>query len=305
VGVPKALAEVAARLASEINADAILALTETGKNCDPLFRNLPIGRSPGKKIKLVLATTSHKTYQKFSTNPAVRPIKLAARAQGRFGQANHAMACGLQKGIFRPGDRLVCLVGDGFADNVDALMVMRVSGYEPAMENVESDPILAAAVEIALELGRGRPDGKSVGTAFVIGSSKAVLRRSYQLMINPFRGYSVNIKDRRQWGLIKKYATFDGAFVVGDDGLILAAERYLNANVKVDIPRGLGTRHLAVAAMTAATRAKGVTVSGEDGAVRLFKRGKLVARIDPHSEVLERLREVSGPSDVKDFRPKD
>ncbi|MBE0447834.1 MAG: hypothetical protein IBX64_07000 [Actinobacteria bacterium] len=83
------MAEVAVRLASEINADAILALTETGKNCGPLFRNPPIGRDPGKKIKLVLATTSH--YQKFSTNPAVRPIKLAAREQGRFGQTNHAM----------------------------------------------------------------------------------------------------------------------------------------------------------------------------------------------------------------------
>ncbi len=303
VDVPKAMAEAAARLALEINADGILALTETGKNCDPLFKKSLVKKA-GKKVKVILATPSHETYQKFSKNPRVRLIKLAARAQGRFGQARHAMACGLREGFFYPGERLVCLAGDGFADSTDALLVLQVSGYEPVIESVESDSVLAAAVEIALELGRGVSGGRPIGTAFVIGDSKAVLRRSHQLMINPFRGYSVSLTDRIHWGLIKKYATFDGAFVVKDGGCILAAERYLNANVKVGIPHGLGTRHLAVAAMTAATQARGVTVSGEDGVVRIFRHGKLVARIDPRSGILEHLREISVQPDIKSFRSK-
>jgi len=291
VDVPKALAEAAARLALEINADAILALTETGKNCSPLFKKNLSG-TRGREVKVVLATPSHETYKRFSGNPHIKLIKLTARAQGRSGQAHHAMACGLREKIFFPGERLVCLAGNGFADSTDALLVMQVSENESIMETVESDPVLAAATEISLELGKGASGGKPVGTAFVIGDSKAVLRISHQLMINPFKSYLVNITDRKQWELIKKYATFDGAFVVGNDGRVITAERYLNASIKVEIPHGLGTRHLAVAAMTAATKSRGVTVSGEDGMVRIFRSGKLVAKVDPHSGILESLREV-------------
>ncbi|TES99832.1 MAG: hypothetical protein E3J80_01995 [Hadesarchaea archaeon] len=289
--VPKALAEAAARLALDINANAILALTETGKNCSPLFKKNLVG-TRGREVKVVLATPSHETYKRFSGNPHIKLIKLTARAQGRSGQAHHAMACGLREKIFFPGERLVCLAGNGFADSTDALLVMQVSENESIMETVESDPVLAAATEISLELGKGASGGKPVGTAFVIGDSKAVLRISHQLMINPFKSYLVNITDRKQWELIKKYATFDGAFVVGNDGRVITAERYLNASIKVEIPNGLGTRHLAVAAMTAATKSRGVTVSGEDGMVRIFRSGKLVAKVDPHSGILESLREV-------------
>ncbi|MBA7598074.1 Diadenylate cyclase [subsurface metagenome] len=289
--VPKALAEAAARLALDINANAILALTETGKNCSPLFKKNLVG-TRGREVKVVLATPSHETYKRFSGNPRIKLIKLTARAQGRSGQAHHAMACGLREKIFFPGERLVCLAGNGFADSTDALLVMQVSENESIMETVESDPVLAAATEISLELGKGTSGGKPVGTAFVIGDSKAVLRISHQLMINPFKSYLVNITDRKQWELIKKYATFDGAFVVGNDGRVITAERYLNASIKVEIPHGLGTRHLAVAAMTAATKSRGVTVSGEDGMVRIFRSGKLVAKVDPHSGILESLREV-------------
>lgn len=301
--VPKALAEAAARLALEINADAILALTKDGKNCSPLFKK-NLFDTHGREVKVVLATPSHETYKRFNGNPHVKLIKLTARAQGISGQAHHAMACGLREGIFLPGQRLVCLAGNGFADSTDALLVLQVSKHEPVMETVESDPVLAAATEISLELGRGTSGGKPVGTAFVIGDSKAVLRLSHQLMINPFKSYLVSIADRKQWELIKRYATFDGAFVVGADGRVIAAERYLNANVKFEIPHGLGTRHLAVAAMTTATGARGVTVSGEDGVVRIFRSGKLVARIDPHSGILEHLREASSQPDVKSFRSK-
>ena len=300
--VPKALAEAAAHLALEIKADAILALTETGKNCGPLFENLLDTHE--KKVKIVLATPSHETYERFGKNSRIKLIKLTARAQGRFGQVHHAMACGLQEGIFSPGERLVCLAGDGFADSTDALLILRVSGHEPVIETVESDPLLAAAAEISLKLGRGALGGRPVGTAFIIGDTKAVLRLSHQLMINPFKSYLVNITDRKQWGLVQKYATFDGAFIVGDDGRVIAAERYLNADVKVEIPHGLGTRHLAVATMTAATKARGVTVSGEDGMVRIFKSGRLMARIDPRSGIFEYLRETRDRPGVKSFRSK-
>jgi DNA integrity scanning protein DisA with diadenylate cyclase activity len=140
-----------------------------------------------------------------------------------------------------------------------------------------------------MELGRGSSDGKPLGSCFVVGDIKTVLRFSRQLMINPFRSYTMNIKDRRQWDLLKKYAFFDGAFIIDDSGSIVAAQRYLSASIQVEIPPGLGTRHLAVAAITAATKAKGVTVSGENGVVRIFEQGRIKAKIDPGSKIIESL----------------
>lgn len=290
VDVPRALAEVAVRLALDVNADAILALTETGKNCEP-FAAEKLVSLHGKGVKIIIATPDPEAYRKFSKSASFELIKLTARPQGRVSQVHHAIVCGLQKGILRPGERLVCLAGDGFADITDSLMVLDVAEDEPAISLLESDSVLAAAVEIALELGRAGPNGRLVGTAFIIGESKAVLRLSRQLMINPFESYNANITDRVHWDLLKKYAVFDGAFVVDRNGFIVAAHRYLNAKARVKVPEGLGTRHLAVASMTAATHAKGVTVSGEDGIVRIFEFGVMKAKINPNSKIIECLRE--------------
>ena len=140
---------------------------------------------------------------------------------------------------------------------------------------------------MAIELGAGGYHGAPVGTAFMIGDSREVLRRSRQLGINPFKGHpSVNITDEKEREIIKPYAFLDGAFILDAKGNLLAAGRYLEADAEVDIPSGLGTRHMAVAAMTSETKAMGVTVSGTDGSVRIFKGGKLLVKIDPRSKIL-------------------
>jgi len=286
--VPKALAEAAVRIAQEVKADAILALTETGKNCE-VFSKMKLTDGHGRQIKLIVATPNAEAYRRLSLNGAFHCVKLTARPHDRASQAHHAIACGLQEGIIHRGERLVCLTGDGYADFSDSLICTEVNDEVSIANVLESDSVLAATVELAMELGRGGSDGKPLGTSFVVGDVKAVLRLSRQLMINPFRSYSVNIKERRQWDLLKKYAFFDGAFIVDDAGSIVAAQRYLSANVQVEVPPGLGTRHLAVAAITAATRARGVTVSGENGVVRIFERGKIKAKIDPGSKIIESL----------------
>jgi diadenylate cyclase len=288
VDVPRALAEAAVRVAQEIRADAILALTETGKNCEPFTKMRLVDRF-GKEIKLIVATSDAEAYRKLSRNESIKCLKLTARPKERASQAHYAIACGLQEGILYPGERLICLAGDGFADRSDSLFFTEVSSDELVASFLESDPVLSSTVEFSIELASGGPNGEPIGASFVVGDVKTVMRFSRQLMINPFKNYSVNIKERRQWDLLKKYAAFDGAFIVDDAGSIVAAQRYLNANVPVEIPPGLGTRHLAVAAMTAATRARGVTVSGETGVVRIFERGRIKAKINPDSKIIESL----------------
>ncbi|HID60940.1 MAG TPA: hypothetical protein EYP46_03675 [Hadesarchaea archaeon] len=289
--VPSWLAKAAARLALDVDADAVLALTETGKNCEPLIEEKLVD-SGGKQVKVILATQNIETYSRLVKSANVKTIKLTARPRGRMNQAHYAMACGLQKGFLSPGERLVCLTGDGFADATDSLMVLDVTGEEQVIHLLESNQVLSDTVELALGLGKGGGQGERFfGTAFVVGNSKEILRLSHQLMINPFENYRANIADRDRWELIKKYANFDGAFVIDTDGRIVAAHRYLDANRKVEIPSGLGTRHMAVAAMTAATGARGITVSGEDRFVRIFERGKMVAKINPAGKILECLSE--------------
>jgi len=287
VEIPRGLARAAVGLAFDIGADTVLAVTETGKNCSPLFDERIFSRH-GKRIKVILATNNVETYSRFTRSVHVKAIKLTARPRDRRKQAYYAVACGLQKGFLNPGERVVCLTGDGFADVTDSLTVLDVTGDEQVISVLESNQVLADTVDLALELGKcGVQNERFSGAAFVVGNSKEILRLSHQLMINPFENYRAKISDREKWDLLKKYANFDGAFVIDSDGTIVAAHRYLDANRRVEVPSGLGTRHMAVAAMTAATGAKGVTVSGEDGFVRIFDRGRMVVKISPTSKIFE------------------
>jgi diadenylate cyclase len=54
----------------------------------------------------------------------------------------------------------------------------------------------------------------------------------------------------------------------------------------VDVPLGLGSRHIAAANMSAATKAVGVVVS-ESSVVRLFCHGQLVGEIIPEIWMME------------------
>jgi DNA integrity scanning protein DisA with diadenylate cyclase activity len=82
-------------------------------------------------------------------------------------------------------------------------------------------------------------------------------------------------------GTIKELAQLDGGFVVSRQGIVLSACRYLDAVAgQVDVPLGLGSRHIAAANMSAVTKAVGIVVS-ESSVVRLFCHGKLVGEIIP------------------------
>jgi len=138
---------------------------------------------------------------------------------------------------------------------------------------------LNIAVEIALE---GR-EGKPVGTAFVIGDSENVMKNSRQLILNPFAGHQpeermITLPDLK--GNIKELAQLDGVFVIRGDGLMEAAGRYLTANASgVSLPKGFGTRHSSVAAVTMVTRAVGIVVSQSGGGIRVIKGGRIEAKV--------------------------
>jgi hypothetical protein len=74
----------------------------------------------------------------------------------------------------------------------------------------------------------------------------------------------------------------------------LAACRYLDAIASdVELPLGLGSRHIAAANMTSVTSAVSIVVS-ESAVVRLFCHGKLVGEIIPELWMIDRTVQLRG-----------
>lgn len=147
---------------------------------------------------------------------------------------------------------------------------------------------LKAVLRLALELGREGREGKKVGTAFIIGDTNEVLKRSHQLILNPYKGHTEDtrdIKNRSHWETIKEFAQIDGVFIVDDKGVIISAGRYLDVNTKSIELGGFGGRHMSALAVTRETKAIAVTVSESGGTVRLFIDG-IETKIESSADLL-------------------
>jgi diadenylate cyclase len=162
----------------------------------------------------------------------------------------------------------------------------------------EYDPdVLESLIELAVEIGREGREGRRVGTLFTLGDEKAVLAKSRPLILDPLLGHpesSRRVANLNLRGTIKELAQLDGGFVVSRDGIVLSACRYLDAvAAEVDVPLGLGSRHIAAANMSAVTRAVGIVVS-ESSVVRLFCHGHLVGEIIPEVWMMDHAVHLRG-----------
>src|SRR6202162_5161059 len=155
-------------------------------------------------------------------------------------------------------------------------ILCQVTDYDPG--------VVESLIELAVEIAREGREGRRIGTLFTLGDEKACLARSRPLILDPLLGHpasSRHITNLNLRGTIKELAQLDGGFVVSRDGIFLSACRYLDAvAAQVEVPLGLGSRHIAAANMSAVTKAVGIVVS-ESSVVRLFCHGRLVAEIIP------------------------
>jgi DNA integrity scanning protein DisA with diadenylate cyclase activity len=148
---------------------------------------------------------------------------------------------------------------------------------------------LVAITHLALEIAREGREGRKIGALFTVGDHQAVLARSRPLILDPLHGHPperTRIEDASVRETLKELAQLDGAFVVSDEGVAVAACRYLSASAEgIELPLGLGTRHMAAASITRDTDAVAVVVS-ESSMVRVFDDGELVAEIVPEVWIL-------------------
>jgi diadenylate cyclase len=191
------------------------------------------------------------------------------------------------------GARVVVVYSGFEAEALDSLSVIRLGEHLErltahdlrALETSVPFETLKAVVDVAIEIGREGREGKAVGTLIAVGDARNVMIRTRQLGFDPFKGYrrkERNVRDFRVREAIKEIAQLDGAFVVARDGTVEAACRLIDAPMTgLTLPKGLGSRHWAAAAITEVTNALAVVVSQSNGTVRLFQNGEVILRIAP------------------------
>ena len=269
-------------LAARNEVDRLLVVTD-----HPLAPQELRGR-PLKK-KLVYAVTREALVSQLATRK-YQVVAIPPYDYSRVEKIKVALVACQSEGLLKDGDTILALAGQGPERNLDTLVRIRLGDEEDEPIRVDSldlgpefsSQVVENLLHVAMEIGAQGYEGHPTGTILVVGDSTAVMEQSRQLTLNPFAGMAEaerNCMDPPIRDAIKTFAVLDGAFVIREDGVVLAAGRYLQPAGKVELPLGLGARHAAAAAITLETNAVAISVSQSSGAVRVFKGGQAVLEL--------------------------
>jgi|GEM_PF-1134037 len=296
----KELAETISKLVEIVKVDGILCVTDTGELAEELETLDP-------EARVVAATASSETYEEL-VRSGFEGLQLPIHGIDKYRQIPHVLSVALKSGVMSVGDIVLVTLGEHVYQDEGPLLVL--GEVEKKLEDLSvkdllkltdgiRPTVLDAAVEVAREIGHLTRTKKRIGTIFVLGDSEEVLKRSEQLIPNPFNnqeGSGQRITDPDIQDTLIELAKLDGAFVIRGDGLIRSVGTYLNAGYDqgqeeilekreaLNLPEGLGTRHISSAAITACTEATAVVVSETDGNIRIFSGGEMVLKMDPSIE---------------------
>ena len=185
---------------------------------------------------------------------------------------------------------VVTIAAPLFGDDIDMVTQTRADEsrhtgiYDLFVKSRAEPGVIRNVFEVAIELGRKGQKGEPVGALFVVGDAGKVMNKSRPLSYNPFEKSHVHVGDPIVNVMLKEFSRLDGAFIISDSGKIVSAYRYLEPSAEgVDIPKGLGARHMAAGAITRDTNATAIVLSESDGMVRAFKGGELILELDPEA----------------------
>jgi DNA integrity scanning protein DisA with diadenylate cyclase activity len=283
--------EVAARLAATEQADAILFLVEGSLDWERLRKATAEQR--------VLLACEHRQHLEEAKEHGFAVVELNIPDSPVYERLTQALLEGVADDLLSPGACVVALYSGFKAGVVDSLSVIRLDEHLGRLtvhdlrqlETRVPLDILKSTVDLAVDIGREGREGKPVGTLFVVGDHRRVLKHCRPLGFDPVRGY--NVEDRRLDAnkvreSVKEIAQLDGAFVVSSEGIIMAACQYISAPAsELTLSKGLGARHWAAAAISRATAAVAIVVSESNGTVRLFQNGEVILRIEPFRRAMK------------------
>jgi diadenylate cyclase len=288
----QAFCEIALRLARHEDADALLFLLESPLDWGKL-RDLV-----GKNQKVLLASDQEehllgaKDYE-FGT------VLLNIPDSPVYERLTQALLESVADDLLDPGACVVALYSGFEVDTIDSISVVNLDEHLGRLtvhdlrqlETRVPLDTLKVTVDLAVDIGREGREGKPVGTLFVVGDHRKVLKHCHPLGFDPVRGYSVEerkLDDSKVRESVKEIAQLDGAFIVSSDGIIMSACQYISAPAaEITLSKGLGARHWAGAAISRATGAVAITVSESNGTVRLFQNGEVMLRIEPFRRAMK------------------
>jgi len=283
--VEGALVNSALQLSRRRDVQWLLAITDSP---------FPLGELKRKHVyrKVIYAVSNHSLLQPLQEQgfPVVVMPPFVYTRQERV---KVSILSAISQNIVKPGDNVVCIVGRVPGRVIDTMMKVCIG--EEAEERsslnlvdlAEDLPtqILETVVELAMKIGQEGYEGRPVGTLFTLGDSVSVMEQSRQMILNPFQGYSEserNLLDPQVRESLRSFAVLDGAIVVREDGVVVAAGRYLlTSNHDLKLPMGMGARHNAAATVSYETHTVALVVSQTSGAVRVFRQGEMVLEIQP------------------------
>lgn len=279
--VPRLLLESAARLAQATNARAIMVYVDALPEVEAV---------PPKTILVVRDEADEKRAAALDESSA-GSVLVPNVTLDRMGQVKLAAVISLSTRLIDLGDTVIFLTG-AFRSMIDSVVVMTMGAeYElfdtteqPSIDEHIKRAVFHRGLSIALQIGQHGREGRKIGSLFVIGDHRHVLEQSEQMILNPFKGYDErqrNLLDDKMTETLKEYSTLDGAFIIRGSGVVETAGAHLKAGITEGLPSGLGARHAAAAGITANTKSIAITVSQSDGAVRVWRAGRMVASFEP------------------------
>ena len=282
--VNKTMIESAIKLAKEVKAGCVLVCVDIKNEIAELPEDVIMS------VHFILVTREEEIPErlaKYAKKLDVPNVNLT-----RVGKIKIAIAKGIVSGLFKKGDKIVCLSGVpkfGYADSIFFIDVGRefeilTSDFINDVVEAVQPEVFNAVLNIACELAAQGRENRKVGTIFVLGDDEKVLQLSRQMIMNPFSGYPEderNILNPDLEETIKEFSAIDGAFIIKGSGVIVTAGRHLSAALESkDFPAGLGSRHIAAAGITHVTKAVAMVISESSGNVSVFKNGKLFVTIE-------------------------
>jgi diadenylate cyclase len=257
---------------------------------DAFDENMVLDRVPND-AQIILVTKDPE--YSYSGSHNIKSVVTIPRLKlGRMGMVKIAVILALSANIVKTDDKITFLLGKAENDLLDTIMCFQIdeeselfTGHSIAdIPKTIVPSVFEHSLSLAIELGNKGKEGKPVGTIFVLGDEEKVMQLSRQMIINPFKGYEPeerNILNPMLKETVRELSTVDGAFVIAGNGEVIAAGRYLGASTDdAEIPKGLGSRHIAAAGITALTNAIAVVISESTGDVRIFKNGKILMAIE-------------------------
>lgn len=210
----------------------------------------------------------------------------------RLSQLTLGLIVAVLKGIVTVNESVVCLTGVAGSKRLDNLLIANPKRDFPWFSHhaVSDAPAVVAnlkefvrLVEIALRFASEGREGKPIGTIFVLGDVAELGNLTRPLILNPLEGHnrkSRSIHDPEFFETMRELAAVDGAFLIDTKGVVERAGAYVDAPLtsKVKVPKGMGSRHMSAAALTAKTDATSIVISESSGAITVYCRGEEIMK---------------------------